>query len=91
VNALAARQRGEKVFIEHVAPLRALGRLVIGKIKEGAPDEKLAEFVRENFKLALLTAEETRELNRQNRSTINPDRLKKAGIALIRADEMPAP
>ena len=37
----------------------------------------------ENFQLALLTAEETIRLNKMNRSTIDPQRLKKAGIRLV--------
>lgn len=81
--AMAAHRRGERVQIEHVAPLRALTRLVIQEIDDGATDAELELFVRSHFELALLTPEERRRLDGINRSKMGPDRLEKAGINLI--------
>ncbi len=83
VKALIAHRAGEKVLIEHVNPHRALTRLVIAQIEAGVGDKKFSSFVKDNFKLALLTQAETLHLNKQNRSKIDPDRLKKAGISLV--------
>jgi hypothetical protein len=79
-NALAAHRAGESVFIEHVNPHRALTRLAIERITAGASDDSFASFVRENFKLALLTRSETDRLNSLNRTRIAHDRLEAAGI-----------
>ena len=61
-------------------PLRALTRLVIQEIDDGATDAELELFVRSHFELALLTPEERRRLDGINRSKMGPDRLEKAGI-----------
>jgi transcriptional regulator CtsR len=81
-KALAVHSAGGKVQIEHVTPHRALTCLAIDKIQEGISDEAFAEFIKSVFQIVLLTPEETAHLNKTNRSKIDPDRLKKAGIVL---------
>jgi hypothetical protein len=81
-EALVAHGAGEKVFIEHVSPHRALTRLAIEQIEAGVSDEEFTGFVKANFQLALLTETETSRLNKLNRSKIAADRLASAGIAL---------
>ncbi len=81
-EALVAHGAGEKVFIEHVSPHRALTRLAIQQIESGISDEEYIGFVKTNFQLAILTESETIRLNKLNRSKIAVDRLKSAGIAL---------
>jgi len=86
--AYLARQRGEAVSIEHVAPLRALTTAAIDHIEPLADGEKveaLKMFVKEHYRLVLLTPEETKRLNKMNRSKMAPDRLEKAGIKIRRA------
>lgn len=84
-KARTAHERGEKVLIEHVSPHRALTRLAIEKINAGASDATFTKFVKKNFQLALLTKEETDHLNKLNRSRLDPDRLRSAGIKLVKA------
>lgn len=85
VRALSAHEAGEPVRIEHVAPHRALTVRAIDKIvKDKATDEQFIAFVKRNFRLALLTRDETERLNKINRSTISPKRLESAGIRLAR-------
>lgn len=79
-----AHSRGERVFIEHVAPIRALTREVIARIVDGSSDDDLKAFVQRAYRLVLLTADETRALNKTNRSRITPDRLGDAGILVVR-------
>jgi hypothetical protein len=81
--AFAAHGRGERVLIEHVAPLRALTRQVIEKISQGASDAELESFIKDNYELVLLTEKETAHLNGINRSRLDPNRLAKAGILLV--------
>lgn len=83
--ALAAHERGEKTFIEHVSPLRAMTREAIGVLDRGASDREFNEFVMRHYRLALLTREEMQRLNRINRSRMTPDRLEEAGIAMLEA------
>ena len=45
VEALAAHERGGKVFIEHVSPHRDFTRKAIAKIEGGATDEQFKKFV----------------------------------------------
>jgi hypothetical protein len=85
-KASVAHKAGEKVLIEHVSPHRALTRLAIEKIEAGTSDADFTNFVKENFQLALLTREETIHLNRLNRSRIDSERLKVAGIKLVKVD-----
>ena len=80
IAALHVHQRGEKVRIEHVSPTRALTRRATAELDEGASDKEFIEFVRQHYRLVLLTLEETRRLNRNNRSRMEPDRRSQAGI-----------
>ena len=84
--ALKAHQRGERVFIEHVSPRRdftrkAIDMLVVDKVT----DRKFLNFVKKNYRLVLLTPEETKHLNKSNRSTMTPDRLERADIKIVSA------
>ena len=80
--ALLAHQSGKRVLIEHVSPHRALTRLAIAQIEQGVSDKQFLRFVRKHFQLALLTEEETKQLNKINRSELSSDRLASAGIRL---------
>lgn len=82
--ARVAHESGQRVLIEHVNPLRALTRLAIEKLENGASDSEFLEFVRTHFQLALLTEDETKRLNKMNRSKIQPERLSSAGIRLFK-------
>lgn len=81
VEAKAAHAEGNKVLIEHVAPHRDLTGRAINEI-ENSTDGEFEEFVRANYKLALLTPAEVERLNRQNRSLMEEKRLERAGIAM---------
>ena len=83
-SAHEARLRDEAVYIEHVLPQRAYALKIIGLVKEGATDEDLIAFIKENYRLVLLTREETTLINRLNRSKISIDRIQDAGIALYK-------
>lgn len=82
--ALKAHERGEKVKIEHVSPHRALTRGAIQIIDDGANDQEFTDYVRQHFRLVLLTAEEAQRLNRINRSEMTRDRLGSAGITAVK-------
>lgn len=82
VAAFAAFHEGRKVLIEHVSPHRELTRAATERINRGVADDEFLELVRSNFALALLTEEETTRLNHLNRSTMQSDRLARAGIEL---------
>ncbi len=84
VAALAAHERGERVFVEHVSPMRDLTRQAIGVLDEGATDEEFTDYVVKHYRLVLLSADETQRLNRINRSRMRPDRLGEAGIQVRR-------
>jgi hypothetical protein len=86
VEALKLHKRGHKVLIEHVSPLRHLTQKTIEKIDKGASDAQLKAFVKRHYKLVLLSPEETRRLNKLNRSRMHPNRLKQAGIQLAALD-----
>ena len=82
--ALEAHRRGEKVLIEHVSPLRDFTRKAIDLVKKTSPadiDKKLRIFVKKNYRLALLTADETVTLNRTNRSIMTKNRVAEIPIA----------
>lgn len=83
-KARVAHKKGEKVLIEHVTPHRALTRLAIEKIEAGSNDAAFSDFVKSYFQLVLLTPEETLHLNKLNRSKIDPDRLKNAGLKMVK-------
>ena len=89
VAALAAHERGDRIFIEHVSPRRDLTRHAIGVLDRGATDEELVYFVKQHYRLVLLTADETRHLNRSNRSRMTADRLGEAGIQVSRPASRP--
>jgi len=82
-EALEAHSKGEKVLIEHVSPLRELTRRAIAEIDNKATDTEFLDFIRRNYQLVLLTPDETTRLNRINRSKMEPDRLKNAGIQVV--------
>jgi hypothetical protein len=82
VEALKLHKRGHKVLIEHVSPLRHLTQKAIEKIGQGASDAQLKAFVKQHYKLVLLSPEETQRLNKLNRARMHPNRLKQAGIEL---------
>lgn len=82
--AMKSIGRGERVFIEHVAPLRALTRAIISAIDAGKSDRQLINLIKKHYRLVLLTAEETKRLNRINRSELHDDRLSQAGIKVFR-------
>lgn len=82
--ALAAHKRGEKTFIEHVSPLRDMTRQAIRFLDKGASDKKFEGFIAKHYRLVLLTKEEMQHLNRINRSRMTPNRLREAGIAVVK-------
>jgi hypothetical protein len=82
VEALTAYKKGGQVLIEHVSPIRALTRRAIELVDRNATDDELVAFIKSHYQLVLLTSEETRRLNKQNRSKMAVDRLKDAGIQL---------
>lgn len=84
IAALAAHERGEKVFIEHVSPTRALTRCAIAVLDQGASDQEFIDFVKQHYRLVLLTRDETKKLNRHNRSKMVEDRLGEVGIQVCR-------
>jgi hypothetical protein len=78
--ARAAFRRGELVYIEHVAPLRALTCLAIEKCKSES-NAPLIRLLRRHYRLVLLTNDEARALNRRNRTKMEQDRL--FGIKMV--------
>ena len=64
VAAHAARIRGENIFIEHVLPQRAYAKEIIARVAKGSTDDELIKYIRENYRLVLLTDEETKRINR---------------------------
>jgi hypothetical protein len=84
VEAWALHQGGNNVRIEHVSPLRALTREAIAKIDRGTSDAQFKSFVKRHFRLVLLSPSETQRLNRQNRSAVHPNRLRNAGIRMVK-------
>ncbi len=81
--ALEAHERGEKVLIEHVSPLRDFTRSAIDKLRDGVSDQELIDYVKQQYRLVLLTAKETKCLNRINHSQMTTNRLGQAGIEVI--------
>ena len=77
--------RGKPVFIEHVAPLRALTRKIISAIDAKKSDRQLINLIKKHYRLVLLTAEETKRLNRINRSELHEDRLGQAKIIMAQS------
>jgi hypothetical protein len=73
---------GNRVLIEHVAPLRHLTRMAIEKIDAGVSDTQFVNFLRRHYRLVLLSPAETERLNRHNKSKVTLDRLEAAGIKM---------
>jgi hypothetical protein len=73
------RNKG-KVLIEHVSPLRHFTQNVIDKIGAGESNNQIETYVRENYRLVLLSPEEALQLNKKNRVKMDPARL--AGIKM---------
>jgi hypothetical protein len=84
VNARLAYERGETVLIEHVSPIRDFTRKAIELVSTNSSGnaDKLTRFVKENYRLVLLTPDETKSLNRVNRSRMALRRLEDAGISM---------
>ena len=59
-------------------------RKAIHRLDEGASDKEFKEFIAKHYRLVLLTKEEMQHLNRINRSRMTPDRLREAGIAVVK-------
>lgn len=72
-------QSKRPVLVEHVSPRRHLTQMAIAKI-ETASDDQFRVFVKRRYKTVLLSPDETRRLNRLNRSTVCSNRLSEAGI-----------
>lgn len=79
-----ARQLGEPIKIEHVAPKRAFAVSLIELIDQGKTDIELERYICERFRLVLTTEEEARQINKINRSKMTPDRISEAGLSLFR-------
>lgn len=84
IAAKAAYEKGDKVLIEHVAPLRHFTQLAIKLITDGADDDALIAFVRKHYVLVHLTPDEASRLNKHNRSKVVTDRLGEVGIRLAK-------
>lgn len=82
IQAHKSRERGDKLLIEHVLPQRAYARKVIDIVNAGATDKEVLRFIKDNYRLVLLTEEETAKINRLNRSKITRDRIADAEIKL---------
>lgn len=82
VEAVRARERGERLHIEHVMPQRAFALHVIGLVGGGATDDDILDHIRRRYRLVVLTEAEARALDRKNRSRISADRIQEAGIVL---------
>ncbi|PWE41093.1 hypothetical protein [Pseudomonas prosekii] len=90
VDAHKARLRGENVLIEHVMPQRAFAKEVIQIVGAGARDEEIISFIINNYRLVLLTQQETIALNKLNRSRVTSTRLGDAGIMIFVQPTRPA-
>lgn len=78
-----AIQEGLPVRIEHIAPQRAFARAVCDMIDANEPKEHIKKYIKETYRLALLTVEEAKALDKKNRSNIAHNRLEDAGLKLI--------
>ena len=86
-EALKKHKQKERVFIEHVSPLRDFTREAINTINKakdenGNIEDSLKNFINENYRLVLLTEDETTKLNKENRIKMDVNRLK--GINIIK-------
>lgn len=87
VAALIARRKNKPVHIEHVQPLRAFTAKAIEVAKPGKKGDaaRLIRFVKANYRLVLLTPQERTNLDRSNRSKIDPNRLAGIQIKMLKA------
>lgn len=89
--ARRAHADGEPTHVEHVAPRRALARKV-AELVEARGVKAAVRFIARNYRIAVLTKEETLLLNRRNKDQIERDRL--AGIpmqtSVVRRIRVPA-
>ena len=82
-GARTAKMNGEKILIEHVVPQRAYACEVCRMItEEKASDDELLEYIMRTYRLVLLSEEETKRLNKVNRSRIDALRLQSANIKI---------
>lgn len=79
-----ARRKGRTVKIEHVAPQREYSQKIC-KLIEGknCTDKQIIKFIKKHYELVLLTEQETKHLNKMNRSKMSPTRLEDAGIDVL--------
>jgi hypothetical protein len=71
VKAKAARNPKD-LRIEHVGPMRELTIKAIELVTKHKSDGPLLRFIKKRYGIVILTGEETIQLNRQNRSKIDP-------------------
>jgi hypothetical protein len=85
VKALAAFNKGESTYIEHVSPSRHFTQVAIQKlIDEKCSNAKFKTYLLKNYRLVILTKDEAKTLDGINRSKMAPQRLEDAGIALTK-------
>lgn len=78
VAAVIAQRRKKPVHVEHFYPLRAF---TIAAIKAARPDmpgaeQRLVRFVKKHYRLVLLTPTERAGLDKTNRTSFDPHRLR---------------
>lgn len=73
--------------VEHVLPQREMTLRLGAMIDEGKTDTEILGWLKTNYRLVVLTNEETTELNRRNRSRICPNRMD--GIVMQERDQAP--
>jgi hypothetical protein len=85
-EAFAARERGERVDIEHVYPRREVAVAVCDLITRGASDRQLRNYIVRTSHVVLLTPTQRIAVDAVpgNRSRYTEERLKAAGIKVFR-------
>ena len=81
-EAREALKKGDKVQIEHVVPQRAFAREVCKKIDQGETDEQIISYIKNEYRLVLLSVNERARLDKSNRSKISKSRLEENGIEI---------
>ena len=81
-KAHLAKKNNESVHCEHVEPLRAYSRNICELIEKNASKESVMKYVKKHFRLVLITKEEQKKLDKQNRIKVDDNRLEKAGIKI---------
>lgn len=89
-EALKKYLNGEKVYIEHVSPVRDFTKKAIDEIESAKNnnenvEQAIKEFILKYYRLVMLTAEETKELNKRNRTEMREDRLD--GIDIVKKSQ----